>query len=203
MSIRTNNGTQNNFHKSSLGAANTPFIRLAPNRFEDGIQSPSGVAFDEAEGNPLIGIDNHPVGANRPPLLANLYPIFSAAEREGVKFLFGDERVSENDNLTAVQTRRIRNHNRIVHNLSKFLLHTVGFYQVGDRNGTVVYLITGKSLSSNQSEDYAKAAIGKSVAEFRVGLSSLLILFKLVAKMILRKITLKYFLVSLQLIKMD
>ncbi|MDF5726928.1 MAG: peroxidase family protein [Rhizonema sp. PD38] len=57
VSIRTNNGTQNNLNKPSLGAAITPFIHLAPIKFEDGIQSPSGVAFDDAEGNSLIGID--------------------------------------------------------------------------------------------------------------------------------------------------
>ncbi len=172
VSIRTNNGTQNNLNKPSLGAANTTFIRLAPIRFEDGIQSPSGVAFD-AEGNPLIGIDissrgSRPFVPTRQPV-----PIFSAAEKEGVGLLGGDERVRENDSLTAEQTLWMRNHNRIADDLSQFHLHTIGFYQVGDRNGTVVYPIIGKSLSPNQSADYAKAAIGKSVAEFRVELSSL------------------------------
>ncbi|MDF5726929.1 MAG: hypothetical protein PUP92_02570 [Rhizonema sp. PD38] len=81
--------------------------------------------------------------------------------------------MSENDSPTAEQTLWMRNNNRVAHDLSKFHPHTVGFYQVGDRNGTVVYAITDKSLSSNQSADYAKASINKSVAEFRVELSSL------------------------------
>ncbi|MDF5715657.1 MAG: peroxidase family protein [Rhizonema sp. NSF051] len=171
VSLRTNNGTQNNLNKPSLGAANTPFIRLAPIRFEDGIQLPTGVAFD-AEGNPLIGIDifsrgerpgERPFAPTRQPA-----PIFSGAEKEGVGFVGGDERVSENDSLTAEQTLWMRNHDRIAHKLSQFHSHTVSFYQVGDRNGTVVYPIIDKSLSSNQIPDYAKAAIGKSVAEFRV-----------------------------------
>ena len=98
-SIRTNNGTQNNLNKPSLGAANTPLIHLAPIRFEDGIQSPSGVAFD-AEGNPLMGIDSHPV--TRQPV-----PIFSTTEKDrltaiGLKVVDNINGLSEDPNAPYV-----------------------------------------------------------------------------------------------------
>jgi peroxidase len=74
VSIRTIDGSNNNLQLPSNGAAEVPFIRLASAEFEDGIQSPAGVAHDAA-GNALPGIDGNAV--QRQPI-----PIFTAAERD-------------------------------------------------------------------------------------------------------------------------
>ncbi len=76
-SIRKINGSGNNLEKPRLGATGTPFIRLGTVEYEDGVASPAGVAND-AEGNPLIGVDGEAV--SRQPI-----PIFSQAEETRLK----------------------------------------------------------------------------------------------------------------------
>lgn len=73
VSTRTIDGSNNNLEQSSWGLTGTPFIRLAPAEFEDGISSPAGLAFD-AEGNLFIGADGNSV--TRQPI-----PIFGEAEK--------------------------------------------------------------------------------------------------------------------------
>lgn len=72
-SIRNIDGSNNNLAQQSLGATKEPFIRLSEVEFEDGIQSPAGIALD-ASGKPLPGIDGNPV--KRQPI-----PIFTEAEK--------------------------------------------------------------------------------------------------------------------------
>ncbi|NEQ15531.1 MAG: heme peroxidase, partial [Moorea sp. SIO3E2] len=72
ITIRLIDGSRNNLDQVSLGIPNTPLLRLSPIEYEDGIQSPAGIAFD-AEGNALIGIDGNTV--TRQPI-----PIFTQAE---------------------------------------------------------------------------------------------------------------------------
>lgn len=73
-SIRTIDGSLNNLDDSSLGQTSSPFIRLAPAEYEDGVSSPAGIATD-AENNPLIGADGNSV--SRQPI-----PIFTEAEKD-------------------------------------------------------------------------------------------------------------------------
>jgi peroxidase len=73
-SVRRIDGSNNNLQLPDNGAAEIPFIRLAPIEFEDGIQSPAGVAHDAA-GNALPGIDGNAVQRQA-------IPIFTAAERD-------------------------------------------------------------------------------------------------------------------------
>lgn len=74
VSIRTIDGSKNNLARPDNGIADSPFIRLALAEFEDGIQSPAGIARDAA-GNPLPGIDGNSV--QRQPV-----PIFTTAEKD-------------------------------------------------------------------------------------------------------------------------
>jgi peroxidase len=73
ISIRNIDGSKNNLSQPSLGATKEPFIRLSEVEFEDGIQSPAGIALD-AERKPIPGIDGNPV--KRQPI-----PIFTEAEK--------------------------------------------------------------------------------------------------------------------------
>jgi peroxidase len=73
-SVRLIDGSKNNQTKLFLGAADTPFISVAGKEYEDGIQSPAGVAFD-AEGNPFQTVFKSNV--TRQPL-----PIFSQGEKD-------------------------------------------------------------------------------------------------------------------------
>lgn len=58
--VRTLDGTCNNLHNPNYGAAETPFRRLIPPRYEDGVSSPRGTL--QMEGFPLAH------GPFRPPL---------------------------------------------------------------------------------------------------------------------------------------
>lgn len=73
-SIRTIDGSANNLDDKSLGKTSSPFIRIAPAEYEDGVSSPAGIATD-AENNPIIGADGNAV--NRQPI-----PIFTEAEKD-------------------------------------------------------------------------------------------------------------------------
>jgi peroxidase len=73
-SIRLINGSNNNQNNASLGSAETVFINISPKEYEDGIQSPAGVAFD-AEGNPFFDVNGTKV--TRQPI-----PIFTQAEKD-------------------------------------------------------------------------------------------------------------------------
>ena len=90
-SVRKINGSGNNLENRKLGATGTPFIRLGTFEYEDGVASPAGVAND-AEGNPLIGVDGNPV--SRQPI-----PIFSKSEKQGLEKL-GLEVVENKDGLS-------------------------------------------------------------------------------------------------------
>ncbi|MEM6754996.1 MAG: peroxidase family protein, partial [Cyanobacteria bacterium P01_C01_bin.38] len=90
-SIRKINGSGNNLEKPRLGANGTPFIRLGTFEYEDGVNSPAGVAKD-AEGNPLIGVDGNAV--SRQPI-----PIFNQAEKDSLHKM-GLEVVKNEDDLS-------------------------------------------------------------------------------------------------------
>ncbi|MEO0686319.1 MAG: peroxidase family protein, partial [Cyanobacteria bacterium J06649_11] len=77
--------------KPRLGANGTPFIRLGTFEYEDGVASPAGVAND-AEGNPLIGVDGNEV--SRQPI-----PIFSKREKRDLQEL-GLEVVKNKEGLS-------------------------------------------------------------------------------------------------------
>ena len=90
-SVRKINGSGNNLENRKLGATGTPFIRLGTFEYEDGVASPAGVAND-AEGNPLIGVDGNPV--SRQPI-----PIFSKGEKQRLE-KSGLEVVENKDGLS-------------------------------------------------------------------------------------------------------
>jgi peroxidase len=73
-SIRLIDGTNNNQNNTSLGSADTPLINISLKEYEDGIQSPAGVAFD-AEGNPFLDINGKVV-------TRQAIPIFTQAEKD-------------------------------------------------------------------------------------------------------------------------
>ena len=98
-SFRKINGSDNNLEKPRLGANGTPFIRLGTFEYEDGVASPAGVAND-AEGNPLIGVDGKEV--SRQPI-----PIFSKGEKErleksGLEVVENKDGLSNNPDATFV-----------------------------------------------------------------------------------------------------
>ncbi len=71
--IRTVDGSNNNLANLAYGQADTAFNHLAPREFEDGIQSPAGVAND-AQDNQLTDI-------NGAPVVRQAIPIFTAADQ--------------------------------------------------------------------------------------------------------------------------
>ncbi|EGJ29894.1 MULTISPECIES: peroxidase family protein [Moorena] len=93
ITIRLIDGSRNNLDQVSLGIPNTPLLRLSPIEYEDGIQSPAGIAFD-AEGNALIGIDGNTV--TRQPI-----PIFTQAEADRLNGL-GLNVISNTEGLSNV-----------------------------------------------------------------------------------------------------
>ena len=98
-SVRKINGSGNNLENRKLGATGTPFIRLATFEYEDGVASPAGVAND-AEGNPLIGVDGKNV--SRQPI-----PIFSQGEKQyleklGLQVIENKDGLSNNSDATFV-----------------------------------------------------------------------------------------------------
>jgi peroxidase len=73
-SIRLIDGTNNNQNNTFLGSAETAFINISFKEYEDGIQSPAGVAFD-AEGNPFFDVNGRAVSRQA-------IPIFTQAEKD-------------------------------------------------------------------------------------------------------------------------
>lgn len=93
ISTRTIDGSNNNLGQPELGATSTPFIRLAPAEFEDGLSSPAGLASD-AEGKQFIDADGNLI--TRQPI-----PIFTETEKNRLKSL-GFEVVDNTEKLSNV-----------------------------------------------------------------------------------------------------